>query len=137
MSAITTSTKSAMPLAHDRDIQNRSTANRSYPVFGMNEWQVAALRRIAQLSNLPMNWDTYGSVPISETVLDVASELVRGASFDAAPAPRVVPVSGGGIQLEWQSGDRELDIQITPNLSFELVARDQDFIEEVTTRALA
>lgn len=136
MSAITSSSKSAMPMAHDRNIFNRSTANRSYPVFGMNEWQVEALKRLAGLTNLPANWDTYGSIPISDPVLDAATELVRGASFDAAPIPRVVPVSGGGVQLEWSKGSRELDIQVTPELKFEIVARDGEWIEEGAAPAL-
>ncbi len=136
MSAITSSSKSAMPLAHDRDIFNRSTANRSYPVFGLNEWQVEALKGLARLCNLPVNWDTYGSIPISDAVLDAATELVRGASFDAAPTPRIVPVSGGGVQLEWSKGAKELDLRVTPDLRYEIVARDGELIEEGSASAL-
>jgi len=136
MTAITSISRSALPIGRSQGTQGVSTANRSYPVLGLSGWQISAFRKIAALSVLPVNWDSYGSVPIQEDVLDVASDLVSGVTFDLATSPRVIPVAGGGVQLEWSKGLRELIIRVCPDLTLELAARDGQTVTDGSVGSL-
>ena len=105
-----------------------STGSRVYPVGGLNRWQVEALQKLARFSDFPTNWDSYNSPPISDRVLDVASEIISKVSIDKVPTPRVSPIKGGGIQLVWERGTRELGLEIRPDIGFELLLSDEDEI---------
>jgi hypothetical protein len=51
-------------------------------------------------------------------------------AFDLGPVPRILPVSGGGIQFEWENGKRELEIEFRPDMNIEfLLAEDGEPIE--------
>ena len=89
--------------------------NLSYPVGDMNEWQIVATKKILGLKSLGTNWDSYGSPPVTNLAVNSALHLVKYAGIGNSPTPRVIPVSGGGIQLEWESGARELEIEIQAN----------------------
>ena len=41
--------------------------------------------------------------------------------FDDLPLPQVVPVPGGGVQLEWRHGRREVEIEILPDGTMEFL----------------
>ena len=123
--------------AYSLGSRNQSTVNRSYPAFGLRDWQVSTMNSLARLSGLPENWDSYGSAPIPEQVISFATDLVSGAAFQSAPLPHVVPVSGGGLQLEWSKGLRELEVQITPELTIELFARDGQAMAEQSVQSLS
>ena len=71
------------------------------------------------------NWDSYGSCPIEEDVLCTAKELLFSLE-PAMPSPTVVPVSGGGIQLEWQVDGRELEIEFHPDSTIEFLKVNED-----------
>lgn len=54
-------------------------------------------------------------------VLDRARQIARLLESDRSPAPFVFPTDVGGIQFEWKSDGRELDIEVLPegtHLSF-------------------
>lgn len=77
-------------------------------------WQRLTVQRLFELLSLPSNWDSYGSRPPTEEAVFRAVELVVLIDRDNFLAPRVVPISGGGVQLVWQSGTRELEIELSP-----------------------
>ena len=78
----------------------------------LSRWQIEAVRKLFQLLALPPDWDSYGSPPPSEVAVRAAERLVLGIDLDYFVTPRIVPVSGGGVQLEWSVGSRELEIEI-------------------------
>jgi hypothetical protein len=95
-------------------------AQRSYPspqwsrvvlVGELSQWQVGAIRKLFQLLALPHDWDSYGSPPPSEVAVTAAVHLILGIDIDYFVSPRIVPVSGGGVQLEWSLGPREIEIE--------------------------
>lgn len=94
-----------------------TTTNQSYYVRDLNEWQVDAVKKILSFQPLTLtpNWDSYGSEPMNQRAIDVALNLVHDVGFRNIPAPRVIPVSGGGIQLEWVKENRELEVEIHPD----------------------
>ena len=60
----------------------------------------------------PRDWDSYGSPPPSEVAVTAGVRLILGIDLDHFVSPRIVPVSGGGVQLEWNCGSREVEIEI-------------------------
>ena len=62
-------------------------------------WLKSALANVARLAALPANWDSYGSPPLSETVHQNAVQLLASIEYEDFPAPCIVPLSGGGLQI--------------------------------------
>lgn len=121
MNAITSESISAMDAVLGHGYRFGSVGNRAIPVGNLSEWQVDALKTIASFEGLKNNWDSYGSPVIPFEVLSLAIDLVRNISLENLPPPRIVPVSGGGIQLEWEKGTRELEIEVHPDLYVEVL----------------
>jgi len=76
------------------------------------------LRRLVdeldELAGLPENWDGHGSPPIRATAKETVFKLLELLDQLDMPVPHFAPVSGGGLQLEWQQGKRELELEIFP-----------------------
>jgi hypothetical protein len=88
------------------------------------------LQFLEALENLPPNWDSYGSIPPTPQALRGAEGLLRLLTVEAFPSPQVVPVPGGGVQLEWQVGPRGLEVEIRPDGSIEYLKVEGEFMEE-------
>jgi hypothetical protein len=88
-------------------------------VSELSQWQIEAIRKLLQLLALPRDWDSYGSPSPSEVAVTAAVRLILGIDLDYFVSPRVVPVSGGGVQLEWSSGSREVEIEINDECAAE------------------
>ena len=84
-----------------------------------------------KISKLPANWDSYGSPKISENIIFAAKKFLYNLEYVSIDAPRVVPISGGGIQFEWLYGDRELELEFleSENIGYLKVLNDEP-IEE-------
>ena len=121
MNAITSEAIAAMEVVPGFGYRIGSVGNRAIPVGNLSEWQVDALKTISSFEAFPAGWDSYASPSIPFDVINLAIDLVRNISIDNMPRPRIVPVSGGGIQLEWEKGSRELELEVHPNLSVELL----------------
>ena len=88
-------------------------------VSELSQWQIDAIKKLFQLLALPHDWDSYGSPPPSEVAVKTAGRLILDIGLDYFVSPRIVPVSGGGVQLEWRVGSRELEIEINDEGSAE------------------
>lgn len=91
-----------------------------------------ALQRLVQLSGLAQDWDSYGGAPPSSQAISAARRLVievaekfGGLSGELARPYAVVPIAGGGVQIEWAGPEAELEVEIGPDgsLSYLLVER--------------
>lgn len=73
--------------------------------------------RLDQLAALPAGWDGHGAPPVDPAILAAVREwgqAMPGWAF--APAPAVVPLSSGAVQLEWHVGPRVLELEFeTPD----------------------
>ncbi len=87
--------------------------------------QIQTMRRIFELRSLPRDWDSYGSPPPGDVAVASAVQLVSRISLDSFLAPRVLPVSGGGVQLEWSFGPREVEIEIDDDGSVEYLRTEK------------
>jgi hypothetical protein len=96
-----------------------------------NPWLHSAQQKISELAQLSENWDSYGSRPVQQPAIEQAADLVACLSKLDLPDPQIFPVPGGGIQLELQEGQRELELEIMPDGSIEylLVAEGGEMLE--------
>lgn len=69
---------------------------------------------IAKLVTLPQGWDGYNGLPVQTRVAERARRLLKAIMGYTSIIPAVVPLSDGGLQLEWFVGAYEVEIAITP-----------------------
>lgn len=109
----------------------RAASAGTVKIGGWSEWQIAAAKTILGFQSLSDNWDSYGSPRISREVMNFAMGFINYVFLENSPAPTVLPVSGGGIQFEWSKGDREVELEIRPDLSITyLMSEHGEPIEE-------
>jgi hypothetical protein len=80
-----------------------------------NDWRATAASILAELAQLPANWDGYSSPPLQPVVLRVAKDLLREIRPGHAPAPHIAPVTGGGLAFSWHLPPRAHELEILPD----------------------
>ena len=73
-------------------------------------WFDPLIQGFVDLLTLPPNWDSYGAVVIDPKVVHDAMSFIHSLLAPTSPAPRVVPLSNGGLQLEWHRNSIDLEI---------------------------
>ncbi|MBW8000439.1 MAG: hypothetical protein FVQ80_00250 [Planctomycetes bacterium] len=105
-----------------------STTNRRYTASSLIE---KAIDTLEELSRLPVGWDSYGSPRISDDIIDAAKNFLGQLEYEYVEVPHIIPISGGGIQFEWQVGDRELELEFIDSVTISfLKVRNDEPIEE-------
>jgi hypothetical protein len=72
-------------------------------------WVIPTVQRLAELQLLPYDWDSYGGLPLQPKHLGAAIQFLNAVMGNEVTSPDIVPLSDGGIQLEWRSGEHEID----------------------------
>ena len=108
--------------------------------FGINRtpiWLVSTSDRIIELVRLPFGWDGHDGRPVNFDVADFAVQILLQTLELDGPAPLVVPLSYGGLQLEWHEQGIDLEIEVeAPNrifVSFEDRETGETFEQEFST----
>jgi len=81
-----------------------------YPV-----WLGSVVDQLDHLLNLGENWDSYGSCTIDLSVVERVIRFLGQVLDDESVNPDIVPTSEGGIQLEWDYRDKELELEFRPS----------------------
>lgn len=68
--------------------------------------------RLFELLELPHGWNSYNAKPVSKENAKVAVGILGRVMSADTPAPIVVPMVRGGVQLEWHTGGIDLEISI-------------------------
>ena len=68
--------------------------------------------KIIELLALDQGWDGYGGIPVLPNVAARARRLLDAFGNHTQIVPDIVPLSNGGMQLEWFVGDDELEVRI-------------------------
>lgn len=89
-------------------------------------WSRSARDRVQALARLEENWNTYGSPAISPEAVSEALKLLTDIARLGMPEPKIVPVSGGGLQMEWANGRSEIEIEIFPDKSIQYLLVDAE-----------
>lgn len=75
----------------------------------------SAFRELWALKSLQENWNSYGSASIAQSALQSAHRLLGIAGELRSLPDAIVPTARGGVQFEWKTADRELEIEVTPS----------------------
>ena len=67
--------------------------------------------RLSEVISLPIGWDGYRGRPTSLHAVVTALTFLWSAITRETPAPSVVPLSDGGIQLEWHQKGWDLELE--------------------------
>jgi len=79
-------------------------------------WLPPTKQALNDLLQLQENWDGYGAAQIEEQVAQNALMLLLEVMDNDAPVPSVVPLSDGGVQIEWHRRGRHLEIEFSADL---------------------
>ncbi|MEX2151716.1 MAG: hypothetical protein WD825_00150 [Gemmatimonadaceae bacterium] len=78
-------------------------------------WLYPVLDRLQHLSKLVEGWDSYGGQPPTDKSIFGALAVISQVLKYESAAPPIVPLSEGGVQVEWHGGGEELEIRVGPN----------------------
>jgi len=110
-------------LAADNELQIVRSGNVQWnsvtPLEGVDLWLRSAQRKLTALTRLRADWDGYGSPPVQAGAIARVADLLAVLAKLDLPNPELFPVPGGGLQLEFRQGNRELEIEIRPDSSIE------------------
>ena len=70
---------------------------------------------VDELTRLDPGWDGYRGIAVLPEVAEHALRLLEAIGAHTQIVPDVVPLSNGGLQLEWYIGIHEIEIEIAPN----------------------
>jgi hypothetical protein len=85
----------------------------SIPLY--KEWQARAIKAALDLVSIPETWERSGQVRPTPGAIERALEMIRLAGnldLDDLREPFVLPLAGGGVQLEWEQADRRVEIEL-------------------------
>jgi hypothetical protein len=88
------------------------------------DWIMPTLSSIVQFLTLPPGWNSHAAAPVTLTAAQVGLDVLVAAAEQAAPAPAVVPLSSGGLQIEWHAGGIDLEVAIDHDGSVDLLFED-------------
>jgi hypothetical protein len=77
-------------------------------------WFDPTMQRFADLITLESNWDSYNGQTIDLPTVNKAAGLLDELLSPACPPPSVVPLSSGGLQLEWHRNGQDLELVFEP-----------------------
>ncbi len=73
-------------------------------------WFDPVMQGFVDLLTLAPNWDSYHAGPIDPKLIQYALNFINGVLAPTSPTPRVVPLSSGGLQLEWRRKGVDLEV---------------------------
>lgn len=73
-------------------------------------WFDPLMQGFVDLLTLTPDWNSYGAGSIDSALVHEAMEFMNDLLSPSNPAPRVVPLSSGGLQLEWHRRGVDLEI---------------------------
>lgn len=75
----------------------------------------ALFERLDMLSMLEPDWDSYGGAPPTARAIGLASRMIVESVASVREGPTaVMPLPNGGLQLIWEHGQDELQVDVGP-----------------------
>jgi hypothetical protein len=94
------------------------------PPATSDEWLMSALSTLLHIQRLPVGWDGRHSPALRLDAFQAAAKVLVRVCGQRVALPAIGPVPGGGLQLEWHIGNRELEIEILPDGSLEFLTAE-------------
>lgn len=73
-------------------------------------WIEPTIEAFAKIQNLQDNWDSYGGKAVNPDTLQQSLAVLAQIMRTNSPAPSIVPLGDGGIQVEWHRKQQDLEI---------------------------
>lgn len=89
-------------------------------------WLRPILDRLADILQLPENWNSYGARRVALDAVADALDVLGETMLETTPAPSIVATSRGGVQLEWHMRGIDLEVGVTPNGRLTAAYEDSD-----------
>ncbi len=74
-------------------------------------WLRPTVQALTDLLQLPQNWDGYGAAQVRKQIAQQALLVLVEVMENDAPIPGIVPLSDGGVQVEWHRRGKNLEIE--------------------------
>jgi len=87
------------------------TLGDALPIRNGQKWLAEALSKLKTVSELPNDWDGYGSPATLAELHQNVLLFLYCLEIEDIPVPYICPISGGGIQIEWHFRGRELEVE--------------------------
>ncbi len=85
-------------------------------------WLPTALAALGVIAKLSANWDSYQSDPPTPEIIETAKQLLTDLAKDPKlPRPYVNPTRSGGVQIEWEHGQRYFEVEVHTHLGAHLL----------------
>lgn len=107
------------------------------PVAYDEPWRASTDDRLERLSRYERGWDGYASEPPKRTVIAFARSVLNSVMAPNTPAPTIVPMGGGGLQLEWHTGGLDVELAIYRPREAELSVEFADGRDPIEEQPLA
>ncbi len=76
-------------------------------------WLPTELAALFVISKLSRNWDSYQADPPSSEIIETAHQLLTDLANDPyLPRPYVNSTRNGGVQIEWEHGQRYFELEV-------------------------
>ena len=73
-------------------------------------WIVEIEQRLHVLMSLPDNWDGEGGVASDCECAIAVLQFLLNRALHETPAPQLIPMWDGGVQVEWHLGNQDLQV---------------------------
>ncbi len=81
--------------------------------IGQCPWLPFVRKQLQAIQSLPEGWDSYGArCPDAHLVASARSLIQCLARVPDLPQPHVNPTRNGGVQFEWEAGERYFELEI-------------------------
>lgn len=79
------------------------------------DWFKPTLLSLVRMLLLPRGWDTFAARSIAPESVEHALAFLAHTLHPTSAPPAVVPLSDGGIQLEWHRGGLDVEVTFSPD----------------------
>jgi hypothetical protein len=77
------------------------------------DWLPQARLQLDAIQSLPRGWDSYGSPSPDPRLIEAGWGLLLClCEAGGLPKPHVNPTRNGGVQFEWEAGDRYFELEV-------------------------
>lgn len=87
---------------------------------GKSAWEREVLSVICRYTELPQGWDSYNGKPLRLDTGMFALQVLSSVMTEGTPVPSMVPVSSGGVQIEWHRNGLDIELYIAAPFDGEL-----------------
>jgi hypothetical protein len=100
-----------LPAQHRRGSEDGGVARVEAP--GASDWYGEALERMNRLTALAVGWNGHDAQEIKGDMAMSAVTFLANVAYPGIAAPSIVPISDGGVQVEWHRGGLDVEISFS------------------------